>query len=266
MPPPDLRDPATRERLNELIRETAGSAVSPAIAKPKPLPAGLQCWIAFGQEFEEGWFVGPALFWFSALPAVEGLKPSDFSEGATRVVHRLLRPKHAKPFVARPKQHSEQRSIPLERFGFFEFEARICLDCPNGQIVAAFRQMLHEVRKTNARPLRAHRPPSPEVLQRDFVIYVLDRDGWDIISIDHQLRHMGCIPIPPKPKLDPDAFLRKVRLRFRRIEAEIVRPLTRGTERLIDCFLEDFAAANGLSQYDEPTGDKPAHDHITEAE
>ena len=218
----DLSCPLLRRRIYDSILKTAHNAVCPEIKRPCALPLGLERWIAFDQHFEEGWFGALAPAWFASLPTRNYEPVTQYGEGASKVVERLLMPSRGAALVVSPVKRVSAPKVPFETYGYIERMIRVCLDRPDAEIIASFRRLLADARRTHRRQPQPHRPAKREVLQRDFVVYVLDRAGWDIDSIQKQLRYMKCSQMPPKSPFKN--YLRKVRARFRRLEKEVASP------------------------------------------
>ena len=208
------------------VNANAKQPLAPGIAKGLELPYALNDWYLF----KDKWFESGIYDFFADLPTNEWENPTAFAEGAIRVVERLLQKTSANPFRLCEVQNISRRkinmvglnSIDQEDLGVITFTAQISLNANESRVVDQIKEFLATERKKRGIVVVSARPAQICNLQRDFVVYVLDRERWDINSIQIQLKHMGSLPFPEKT--DPKLFVRKVRSRFSRIEEEIALP------------------------------------------
>ena len=109
----------------------------------------------------------------------------------------------------------------------------VSLNARDSEILAGLRDFLADARKQRKIRPTASRPASFANLKRDFVVYALSLEKWDIQSMQSQLAHMGCKPFPAGT--DPKHFVRKIRHRYQQLSSEIAEPTNRAVRAAFRC-------------------------------
>lgn len=218
----------TRAAIKESHTETKAENKNPqakGIARGLSLPGGLDDWHLLGDK----WFENNIYDFFADLPTHPWEDHKAFARGAFQVVDRLIQKTVFEPFsvlkAGRPRGKInllDNKNTTHIDFGVIAFVAKVSLHAPESRVVNGFKKFLAAERKKRGVTIVSARPSKMDHLQRDLVVYVLDREGWDIASIQIQLEYMKSCPFPPK--VNPKVFVRKVRARFKKIEEEIAGP------------------------------------------
>jgi hypothetical protein len=219
--------------------EEMSSTRAPGVSPRRQVPAQLCLYPmlrALSDEFplRGTWFEGHIQWFFSLLPRGH-FNPTRYRRAAIWVTDEILQ-RRLKQTPLTPLAF-DQRGHCKDEVGSAFVSLRIGLRCSDGEIIRHFRDYLNKLRKIESVPVCHHRPGDIQVLQRDYVVFVLSEEHWPIADIEQQLAHMNCRSFPLK--CDSKAFVRRVQRRFRTYRHKI-ESLTEQIEQESHSVLDNF--------------------------
>ncbi len=196
--------------------------LAPSVRSGLELPNAIYGW----QELGRKWFDKGCIGILAELPTHFWEDRRRFIPGAIRVFSQLTQ---TSLFPAFQPSKSKSEMVPLTLVPYFpitrgelglcRIEGWVSLDATPDQVGSAIVSLVKSEQRRRNRIRVPQRPMKLENLKRDVIVYVLVREGWDTRSIEAQLKHMGCIPLPNKQF--QKTLIRRILSRFEAIEEQI---------------------------------------------
>jgi len=196
--------------------------IAPSVPDGFDLPYAIDDWYLMGKN----WYAKGCYDFFADIATHPWEDPRVFGEGALLVVSRLRQASPFPPFregkwpKRLPFKTSGAAPLDRERLGLIRISGEISLLASNREICKNICVFINNERRRLKKPYVSQRPVNDKNLERDLIVFLLDREGWDRPSIEAQLAFMGCVPLPNTGS--QKVLVRKIRARFALIEANIV--------------------------------------------